>query len=317
MPRRPLTPSAVPRAMAPARLRWPERSRQRRGPSAGRSCVGRAPPGASRRSAGRCCCASRSSTSRPGWSVLADAVVVHEGLAGHPAWVAGLGDAPLAVLAVLGPPEEVGVGQADLAHDRRVDEEAAPRSPLPDRPVALLGQGEDEGRLFVLRRLHPQLLEAVGLGHDVVVHDPAVGVGTSSRSSAKARAQPPAGPRFSSDRKTPTGREPVEVSVEASTGGLLAMSTTCTAAGGWLWPAMALRQRCRDSGALCVEHHRQGLAAAPGVAMAPVAGHARECPMHPHSVQRSLQFRCDRARRALGKVVVPVTLGTSETPDLL
>ena len=108
---------------------------------------------------------------------LADGVVLDHSAVHQAAGVPGLGDAPVAVLVVLRPPEQLGPGHAHLLDDVARDHEPAPRPPLPHRPVGLHGPGEAERRLGVVAGLTQQGLEALGVGHDVVVEHPGEVVG--------------------------------------------------------------------------------------------------------------------------------------------
>ena len=106
----------------------------------GAGCAGSARPGASRAGARRACCGPRSSTSTAGqpspWRMASCSTTASFD---HLARIAGLGDPPLQVLGVLGPPEQLRHGQADLLDDLAGHEEPAPRRPDPERAVAPAG----------------------------------------------------------------------------------------------------------------------------------------------------------------------------------
>ncbi len=162
-----------------------------------------------------------------------------------------LGIPPLAVLGVLGPPEEVGVRDADFGHDLLGNERNPHHEPpLGEGAVPLLGQREDERGLVVLRRLVVHRFVRQSGSGTMSSSITQAWSRPSDRNSVKAMAQPPAGPRLMSDLSTRTGR-PSEMA-SASTGGSLALSTISTVAGGSLWATMACRHRSKDAGALCV-----------------------------------------------------------------
>ncbi len=174
---------------------------------------------------------------------MLDHSAVHEA-----AGVPGLGDAPVAVLVVLRPPEQLGPGHAHLLDDVARDHEPAPRPPLPHRPVGLHGPGEAERRLGVVAGLAQQGLEALGVGHDVVVEHPGEVVGPGQQLLEGER--PSSGGAEVGVRPHHRDRACAVPRSSARTGGSLALSTTITDPGRTVWASMASRQRARAWGAL-------------------------------------------------------------------
>ena len=173
----------------------------------------------------------------------------------------------MAVLVVLGPPEQLGPGHAHLLDDvarRSTKPHHEPHSPTV--PSGWIARGKQNAALGSWPGVAQKRLEAVGVGHDVVVEDPGEVELARRRNSSKASAQPPAGPRLVSERTTDTGSRPWPRSLERRTGGSLALSTTRTAPGGRVWPAMAVEAAGQGVRRVVRQHHGQHAGArAPGV----------------------------------------------------
>ena len=100
--------------------------------------------------------------------------MAHPRIGYHPHRIAGLGDAPLQVLGVLGPPEQFGHRKTDFLDDLASHQESAPRRPGTERSVQLIADGEGEGPRRILGCNHPQVLQAVRVGTHIVIDHPGV-----------------------------------------------------------------------------------------------------------------------------------------------